>query len=140
MMSSTFIDVEERTDKGKNESRRLRRSGRVPAILYGAKKPEVAIALSPKDLHQVLHSEAGENSLLHLRLKGKDAKRHAMIKEIQTDPVTGQVVHADFIRIEMDAKVQVSVPVKLEGTAVGVKEQGGGDGNRSPPASGGVPA
>lgn len=124
-MADIVIEVEQREIKGKNGSRRLRREGLIPAVLYGAKKPVVPVTVNPRDLSSILNSEAGENTLLKLRLKGKGAERHAMIKDYQVDPVTGCVIHADFIRIELDHKITISVPIRIHGTAPGVKEQGG---------------
>lgn len=124
-MANIVIEVEQRENRGKNSSRRLRRDGLIPAVVYGAKQPAVPVTVNPVDLHAILGSGAGENTLLKLRLKGKDAERPAMIKDYQVDPVTGRVIHADFIRIEMSHKITVSVPVRLRGTAPGVKEQGG---------------
>lgn len=124
-MADVVVEVEERTASGKNESRRLRRDGRIPGVLYGAGKPVFSVTVDPRQVEQILHSEAGENTLLDLRLKGQDSRRKAMIKDYQVDPVTGQVLHADFVRIEMDAKLEVSVSVRTVGTAPGIKEQGG---------------
>lgn len=124
-MANVVIEVEERDTKGKNVSRRLRRQGMIPAVLYGAGKPVMTVTVDPRKLQVILGSETGENTLLKLRLKGKDAERHAMIKEYQVDPVTEDVIHADFIRIEMDQKLTVSVPVRVQGDPPGVKEQGG---------------
>ena len=124
-MADVVIEVEERTALGKNESRRLRRGGRIPGVLYGAGKPVFSVSVDPRDVEQILHSEAGDNTLLDLRLKGEESRRTAMIKDYQVDPVTGQVVHADFVRIALDAKLEVSVYVRTVGTSPGVKEQGG---------------
>ena len=124
-MSDLVVEVEERTALGKNESRRLRRSGLIPGVLYGSGKRNFPVTVNPRRVDQILNSEAGENTLLDLRLKGQDTQRKAMIREVQIDPVSGQVVHADFIRIEMDQKLQIHVPVRTVGAAPGVKEDGG---------------
>ena len=124
-MSNFVIEVEERTAIGKNESRRLRRSGKIPAVLYGAGKRNFPVSVNPEQVEKILNSEAGANTLLDLKLKGPNTQRKAMIRDYQTDPVKGTVVHADFIRIEMDQKLQIHVPVRVAGVAPGVKEQGG---------------
>ncbi|MFQ5720690.1 MAG: 50S ribosomal protein L25 [Acidobacteriota bacterium] len=124
-MADVVIEVEEREARGKNNSRRLRRAGMIPAVVYGAAKPVVPVSVDPAVLQAVIGSQSGENTLLKLRLKGKDAERHAMIKDYQVDPVSGCVVHADFIRIDMEQKITVSVPIQIHGTAPGVKDQGG---------------
>ncbi|MCZ6600228.1 MAG: 50S ribosomal protein L25 [Acidobacteria bacterium] len=124
-MSNFVIEVEERTAIGKNESRRLRRSGKIPAVLYGAGKRNFPVSVDPAHVEQILNSEAGANTLLDLKLKGPNTQRKAMIRAFQTDPVKGTVVHADFIRIEMDQKLELHVPVRATGVSPGVKEQGG---------------
>ncbi len=124
-MSNFVIEVEERTSIGKNESRRLRHSGKIPAVLYGAGKRNFPVTVDPDQVEKILNSEAGANTLLDLKLKGPNTQRKAMIREYQTDPVKGTVVHADFIRIEMDQKLQIHVPVRVSGVAPGVKDQGG---------------
>lgn len=124
-MANVVIEVEERAEAGRNEARRMRKGGRIPAVLYGSGKPVLRLSVDPRTIETVLHSEAGENTLLQLHLKGREAQRHAMLKEYQLDPITGRLMHADFIRIEMSARLTVSVPVRALGTAPGVKEQGG---------------
>ena len=124
-MANVVIEVEERAEAGRNEARRMRKGGRIPAVLYGSGKPVLRLSVDPRSIETVLHSEAGENTLLQLHLKGREAQRHAMLKEYQLDPITGRLMHADFIRIEMSARLTVSVPVRPVGTAPGVKEQGG---------------
>ena len=124
-MSDLVLEVEERTSLGKNESRRLRRSGLIPGVLYGSGKRNFPVTVSPRHVDKILQSEAGENTLLDLRLKGQDTQRKAMIREVQIDPVSSQVVHVDFIRIEMDQKLQIHVPVRTAGVAPGVKDEGG---------------
>jgi large subunit ribosomal protein L25 len=120
-MAEVMIDVNPRTEFGKNASRRLRRSGMIPGIVYGSQKPPVPISVDPKQVERVLRSESGANSIFMLNLVGKDQKRHAMIKEYQLDPVTSRLQHTDFIRIQMDEAIEVSVPIQTVGEAPGVK-------------------
>jgi large subunit ribosomal protein L25 len=114
---------------GKNEARRTRREGRVPAVVYGAStegasRTATPIAVEPKALLKILHSESGANTLISLRLAGSgDAK--VLVKEFQLDPVTRQVLHADFYRVAMDRVIQVTIPVIVKGEPKGVKQQGG---------------
>lgn len=124
-MSNFVIEVEERTSIGKNESRRLRRSGKIPAVLYGAGKRNFPVSVDPAQIEKILNSEAGVNTLLDLKLLGPNTQRKAMIREFQIDPVKDAVIHADFVRIEMDQKLQLHVPVRVAGIAPGVKDQGG---------------
>lgn len=119
------IEVEERTTLGRSGARQIRRAGLLPGIVYGGKRKNVSIVIDPKRIQDLLHSESGMNTIFLLSLKGRGAKRHVMIRDFQRDPVTGELLHADFIRILMDEKVEVAVPVHIEGTAEGVKNQGG---------------
>ena len=120
-MNEIVIDVTPRTEFGKNPSRRLRRSGMIPGIVYGSSKPPVPISVDPKQVERVLHLESGVNTVFMLHLVGKDQRRYAMIKDIQTDPVSSRLQHTDFIRIQMDEAIQVNVPVQTVGEAPGVK-------------------
>ncbi|MBI4161382.1 MAG: 50S ribosomal protein L25 [Acidobacteria bacterium] len=119
------IEVEERGRLGRSGARVLRRQGLLPGIVYGGGRPVVPIAIDPRRVQAILQSESGMNTILLLRLRGKDAKRHVMIRDYQRDPVTSRLVHADFVRILMDEKVEVSVRVQLQGTAEGVRIQEG---------------
>jgi large subunit ribosomal protein L25 len=114
---------------GKNEARRTRRDGRVPAVLYGSagdggKPVAQPIAVEPKALLKILHSESGANTLIALRLPGEGDAR-VLVKDYQLDPVTHQVLHADFFRIAMDRALQVTIPLTVKGEPKGVKQQGG---------------
>jgi len=109
---------------GKNEARRTRREGKVPGVLYGGDgKDATAISVEPKALLKILHSESGVNTLISLKLAGADSK--VLVKEYQLDPVTHQVLHADFYRVAMDRLLTVMIPVVVKGTPQGVKQQGG---------------
>ena len=122
------LDVVTRDGRGKNEARRLRASGRIPAVVYGSRRdgktPEgVPVAVDPKALLRILHSESGANTLINLKLDGGEAR--VMIKEYQLDPITHQLLHADFYQLAMDRAITVTVPIAIEGEAKGVKQQGG---------------
>lgn len=119
------IVVPKRETFGKCASRELRKSGLMPAIVYGLNEPPVSIGVSPKVLFKVLASESGKNSVLLLQREGTDIQRHVIIKDVQRNPVTGRLVHVDFLRVDPDHKVRVKVPVKLVGVPYGVKTQGG---------------
>jgi large subunit ribosomal protein L25 len=120
-MNEIVIDVTPRTEFGKNPSRRLRRSGMIPGIVYGSSKPPVPISVDPKQVERILHLESGVNTVFMLHLVGKDQRRYAMIKDFQTDPVSNRLQHTDFIRIQMDEAIQVNVPIQTVGEAPGVK-------------------
>src|SRR5262249_52920344 len=123
------LEAKVRDTFGKNEARRTRREGRVPAVLYGAAgdgagKEARPIAVDPKALLRILHSESGANTLISLKVTGESDTR-VLVKEYQLDPVTHQVLHADFYRIAMDRAIQVTIPVTVKGEPKGVKQQGG---------------
>jgi large subunit ribosomal protein L25 len=110
---------------GKNEARRTRRTGRVPAVLYGGDGTAATpIAVEPKALLRILHSESGANTLISLKLEGQGDAR-VLVREYQLDPVTHQLLHADFYRVAMDRTLQVTIPVLVRGEPKGVKQQGG---------------
>jgi large subunit ribosomal protein L25 len=122
------LEAVKREGRGKNEANRLRASGRIPAVVYGARKdgqaPEgTAIAVDPKSVLRILHSESGANTLISLKLDGGESR--VMVKEYQLDPITHQLLHADFYQLAMDKAITVTVPVVLRGESRGVKQQGG---------------
>jgi large subunit ribosomal protein L25 len=124
-----ILEASARNTIGKNEARRTRREGLVPAVLYGAAgdgagKEATAIAVNPRALLKILHSESGANTLISLKLAGKGDAR-VLVKEYQLDPVTHEVLHADFYRVAMDRVIQVTIPVVVKGEPKGVKQQGG---------------
>jgi len=124
-MKELVVDVKGRGDLGKNESRRLRSQGQIPAIVYGARKDPVPVVVDPKKILEIIHSESGVNTIFQLNLAEKEARRHVMIKDYQVDPVKGNLIHADFVRIQMDEVIEVEVPVQVSGEAAGVKLDGG---------------
>ena len=114
---------------GKNEARRTRREGRVPAVLYGAagdggNREATPITVDPRALLKILHSDSGANTLISLKLVGTGDAR-VLIKEYQLDPVTHDLLHADFYRVAMDRTIQVTIPLVVKGEPKGVKQQGG---------------
>src|SRR5258706_12444054 len=123
-MSETMnIEVQPREETGKNANRRSRARGKIPAVVYGGGKESVSIEVDRKTLVDTMKGHGGENPIFLLKLGDKE--RHAMIRNLQVDPVSRQVIHIDFQRVLMDQKVRVAVPVELVGTAVGVKVEGG---------------
>lgn len=120
------VEAQPRPDssRGKNEARRLRVSGRVPAVVYGAKKNTVAVSLDPKVISRILASASGHNTIFDLQV-GADERTKAMIVDWQFEPIRGSILHIDLKRIAMDEKMRVMVPIHLVGEAPGVKQQGG---------------
>jgi large subunit ribosomal protein L25 len=121
----TTLEATSRDSFGKNEARRTRREGKVPAVLYGGDGKEATpIAVAPKALLKILHSEAGQNTLISLKMAGAGDTR-VLVKDFQLDPVTHQVLHADFYRVAMDRMLRVTIPITVSGEPKGVKQQGG---------------
>jgi large subunit ribosomal protein L25 len=120
------LQAEKRDGTGKNEARRLRASGKVPAVLYGGEKDTaVKIAVDPKSLLRILHSESGVNTLIGLHGIAGTADTRVLVKEYQVDPIGHQLLHVDFYQVAMDKALTVTVPIVLKGEAKGVKQQGG---------------
>ncbi len=123
------LDAVKRTTRGKNEARRLRVSGKIPAVVYGAQKEgdagnTVEVAVDPKPLMRILHSGSGVNTLITLKVDGEGDSR-VLVKEFLVDPVSEKLLHADFFRVNMDRKITVTVPVIIKGEPRGVKVEGG---------------
>jgi large subunit ribosomal protein L25 len=119
------LEAQTRDSFGKNEARRTRREGRVPAVLYGgASAGATPIAVHPKALLKILHSDSGQNTLIQLKLAGAGDTR-VLVKDFQLDPVTHQILHADFYRVAMDKVLHVTIPIVVHGEPPGVKQQGG---------------
>jgi len=117
------VEAKPRQSGTKNDARRVRRSGMIPAVVYGAGQESAAIAVDPKQMLRILHSESGHNSIFDLAFDGTSAK--VMIVDWQYEPIKGALLHVDLKRIAMDKALRVSVPVLLKGEAPGVKVQGG---------------
>ena len=124
-MKTIELNVERRSTVGKNEARRSRMAGRVPAIVYGAGKPTVPVSVDRKALSDAFRHGAGENAIFLLKLAGSGEERHAMIRDMQLHPLSREILHLDFLRVLMTEKVRVQVAVELTGTAYGVKTEGG---------------
>src|ERR1700693_256161 len=124
-MAQTQIVVEAapRAQRGKNEARRLRLTGKVPAVLYGGKGEAITLAVNAKQVGAILRSESGHNTLFQVDLDGKHEP--AILKDWLVDPITGKLLHVDLLRIAMDVRMKVKVPVHTFGEPSGVKVQGG---------------
>jgi len=120
---SLVIQSQRRDAFGKNASYRIRRTGKIPAILYGEGLENVPLVLDKTDVIKILKSESGLNTLF--RIAFGDEERDVMIKDLQIDPTSDELLHADLIHIAMDKVIRVNVPVELVGEAIGVKTEGG---------------
>ena len=118
------IKAKVREGRGKNDARRVRREGLVPITVYGGGAETVAAAAPLKELAAVLRSEAGRNTIFTLDVEGIGPSE-VMFHDRQIDPVRGRLVHADFTRLVKGQKIEVTVPLRLVGEPVGVREEEG---------------
>jgi large subunit ribosomal protein L25 len=118
------VAAEVRTSRGKNEARRTRRAGRIPAVIYGSFQEPVSIAVNPREISKIVHSNTGYNTIFNLVIQGGETTP-VMLVDRQVDPVKGTLLHADFKRIDLTKRLRVGIPVHTVGEAAGVKVQGG---------------
>ena len=124
MRKEITVGAEVRQTRGKNEARRTRRRGLIPAVVYGSFQDPVAVAISPREIQQILRSSTGYNTIFDLAVSGGETTP-VMIVDEQFDPVKGNLLHADLKRIDLSKRLRVSVPVTTHGEPRGVKQQGG---------------
>ena len=123
-MQASLVATKRET-RGKNEARRMRVAGHIPAVVYGGSaKESVPVSVDSKKTLKILHSDSGVNTLIDLELAGGDSGQ-VLVKDFQLDPVSSELLHVDFYRLAMDKVITVTVPVTLIGEAMGVKQQGG---------------
>jgi large subunit ribosomal protein L25 len=125
MIKNVVVEAQERSGRGKNASRRLRKDGGVPGVVYGLDRPPFPVGVGERKIEEVLGLETGRNTIFTLSLAGQDRSRAVMIKALQRHPVTERLVHVDFVRVDLAKAVRVNVPVRLLGMAEGVKSEGG---------------
>ena len=117
MTKNIVVEAAERSEMGKNASRRLRKGGGIPGVVYGLDRPPFPVGIGARRIEEVLNLETGRNTIFTLSLKGQDRSRAVMIKALQRDPVTERLVHVDFVRVDLAKSVRVSVPLRLIGIA-----------------------
>lgn len=122
-MSDTSLKAEIRTALGSAESRRLRRDGSVPATVYGRESDPQSVAVNARELHAVLHTEAGLNAVITLAVDGSELT--TLAREVQRHPLRGDITHLDFVKISLTEKVAAEVGIDFEGVPVGVRDDGG---------------
>jgi large subunit ribosomal protein L25 len=123
-MQQIVIQGKKRDSRGKNEMRRLRQAGSVPGVLYGGTGEAVPVALEAQQLAPLFRTESGHNALLSLKIEGQNEEL-AVLKDWQTDPLHGSLLHVDLLRVAKDVRMRVRVPVHTSGDPLGVKQQGG---------------
>src|SRR5580692_10559556 len=122
-LDTNILEAQKREPGTKNQARRVRIDGKIPAVVYGAGKDSLAISVDPRVVTRILNSETGHNTIFDLALNGEKTK--AMIVDWQYEPIKGRLLHIDLKRIALDKVLRVSVPIFLEGEAAGVKQEGG---------------
>src|SRR5205814_2450798 len=120
----TQVEAAPREEFGKNAARRLRRAGRIPAVLYGGGGPAISVTVDPKKISQILTSGASHNALFTLQVRGR-APARVMLRDWTVDPVKGSLLHVDLVRVALDTQLKVKVPIHIVGEPKGVKVQGG---------------
>jgi large subunit ribosomal protein L25 len=124
-MAEVTLEVSRRERSGKEYAKKLRQDGKIPAVVYGGHKEPVAITVERKAVSDLIQkSDHGIRSIFLLKMSGTDQQRHAMIKDMQMDPISRRMTHIDFVRVVMDEVVRVTVPVNIIGNSIGVKEGG----------------
>ena len=123
-MEAFTVEGKIREERGKNAACRTRLSGMVPAVLYGARKDSISLTVNAKQVARILRSDTGHNTIFTVRVAGGPEER-AMLKDWQVDPLSGSLLHVDLLRIAMDVRMHVRVPVRTFGEPQGVKLQGG---------------
>jgi len=118
------VAADVRETRGKNEAHRTRRAGQIPAVVYGAYKDPVTIAVNPKEILRIVHSSTGYNTIFNLQINGRE-NTPVMVVDQQVDPIKGTLLHADLKRIDLTRRIRVTVPVVTHGEAKGIKLQGG---------------
>jgi len=118
------VTAEVRASRGKNEARRTRRAGQIPAVVYGAFQDPVSIAVNPREILKIVRSTTGYNTIFTLAIQDGE-NTPVMVVDHQVDPVKNTLLHADFKRIDLTKRIRVSIPVSTEGEPAGVKVQGG---------------
>jgi large subunit ribosomal protein L25 len=118
------VAAEVRDSRGKNEARRTRRAGLIPAVVYGAYKEPITISVNPRDLQKLVRSATGYNTIFTLAIAGGESTP-VMVVDEQVDPIRGTWLHADLKRIDLSKRLKITVPVHTSGEPKGVKVQGG---------------
>jgi len=122
-LETNILEAQTREPGTKNDARRVRRDGKIPAVVYGAGKESLSVSVDPRVVTRILHSDTGHNTIFDLALNGEKTK--AMIVDWQYEPIKGRLLHIDLKRIALDKVLRVSVPIFLVGEAAGVKQEGG---------------
>jgi large subunit ribosomal protein L25 len=122
-IEQNVLEAQPREAGTKNHARRVRREGKIPAVVYGAGKNAMPVTVDPRHVLRILRSDSGHNTIFDLAMNGNQTK--AMIVDWQYEPIKGHLLHIDLKRIAMDKALRVNVPIVLQGVPAGVKTEGG---------------
>jgi len=125
MSTQVTLKAESREESGKGVARKLRAAGKLPAIVYGGDEDTVSLTLDANDTSHLFHSISVENTIVNLDVDGAKGPVPTLIREIQTHPFKPEILHVDFLRIQAGVEIELDIPIHLEGTPIGVKDQGG---------------
>jgi large subunit ribosomal protein L25 len=126
-MAQSVLNVRKRVRMGKSGSKAIRNEGNIPAVLYGKGSEPISIVVNPTELKEALSTDAGENTLLEMRIKDGDSEitKLSLLREVQMDYITSKSIHLDFLELDMNKTFSVKVPVKIIGRSIGVHEEKG---------------
>ncbi|HUI79686.1 MAG TPA: 50S ribosomal protein L25 [Bryobacteraceae bacterium] len=124
MRKDVTVSADVRASRGKNAAHRTRRAGQIPAVIYGAFKEPISVAIDPREILKIVHSSTGYNTIFNLQVNGGE-NTPVMVVDHQVDPLKGTLLHADLKRIDLTKRIRVTVPVHTQGEPAGVKVQGG---------------
>ena len=124
-MSDLTIEVQPREETGTGPNRRLRKSGMLPAVVYGGGKDSVSIQVDQQSINRLVREGGGENAVFLLKLAGTGKSRHTMVRKIDIDPISRHIQHIDFQRIDMAKSVKVQVQIEVVGEPIGVRTEDG---------------
>jgi large subunit ribosomal protein L25 len=126
-MEEILLNVAVREETGKQKAKKARREGFIPGVIYGEGKQPVAVSITTKDLIHLVHTRGSENTIVSVQVDGQAGgkSRHCLIKDMQYDPVVGNIIHVDLNEISLTKVIKVEVPVNAKGEPVGVKQDGG---------------
>ena len=125
MLKNVTLGAEKREGTGKGVARKLRQSGKIPAVVYGRDMDAIHIAIDAHDAELLFRSIPVDNTVIELKVEGTKEPHQTLVREIQTHPFRGSLMHVDFLRIQAGVTVELNVPVHLVGTPIGVKDEGG---------------
>ncbi len=125
MATQVTLKAEQREGRGKGSARKLRAEGKLPAVVYGADAEPIALTLNTHDTEHLFYSISVDNTIVNLEVEGKKVPVPTLVRDIQTHPVRPELLHVDFYRIQTGVEVELEVPIHLEGTPTGVRDDGG---------------